>query len=233
MNIIDRIQKLFALSQRNSSTDEAAAAGAKIQELCFKHNLELEAILSQGATVKEPYVKYDYLMPQTTRADVGWKRTLFAGVCRANFCKAVYIPNTVRMAVIGQKHNFEVVVYEYEYLVKEIQRLAVEGCQKQGYLRGKDKGRYIRGFCEGAMSQVYYRLDTSYKQQAAATTESRALVVVKDKELDQAVRVYFPRLTTTSRRAGGSADGYSDGHKAGASITVNRGVQSTTRKMID
>jgi len=231
MEIIERIKKLHALAERNSSTEEAASAAAKIQELCFKHNLELEEILKTSGQQKSPYVKFDYLMPDTTRADVGWKRTLFGGICKSNFCSTVYFPNSTKMAVVGQKHNFEAVCYTFEYLTREIQRLGIEHIRQGGFF-GKEKRRYFQGFCEGAANAVYWKLANSLKQQAAQTTESKALVVVKDKELDAAVRIHFGKTRKVSRRATGNSSGYSDGTKAGQNINVNRGVGSSSRTLI-
>jgi hypothetical protein len=234
MEILDRIRKLFELSQRNNSTAEAAAAAAKIQDLCFKYNVELaQALAADPTTKQEAYTKYDYILPNTNRADCGWKRTLFNGVCLANFCKAVYIPGTVRMAVIGQRHNFEVVTYEFEYLVKEIQRLALENCVKQAFLSSKLKRQYLAGFCEGAMSAVCDTLRASHTYQAQQTSDGRALVVVKDKQLEIATKEFFPRLTKGHRRVGGSQDGRGDGRRIGQGITVNRGIGSQSRTLIN
>jgi hypothetical protein len=233
MNIIDRIKKLHALAERNSSTEEAASAAAKIQELCFKHNLELEEIVNAGGDQNAPHVRFDYLMPETTRTDVGWKRTLFGGIAKANFCQPVYIPGTTQMAVVGQKHNFDAVVYTFEYLTREIQRLAIQESRDQRFLSNKERRRYMQGFCEGAASTLYQRLTASFQQQARQTAESRELVVVKDRDLDAAVKIHFPRLHRASRRATGSTGGFSHGRTAANSITVNRGIGSKSRTLIN
>lgn len=232
MNILERIKKLWTLSERNANTEEAASAAAKVQELCFKYNLELEAVLAQTGEKKEPYLKYDYLMPETTRFEVGWKRTLFSSVCRSNFCKSLYITGTARMTVIGQKQNFEVACYQYEYLAREIQRLAIEGAKAQGFFSNKDKRKYIMAFCEGASSAVCSTLYRSYETYSAETSDSKALVVVKDKELDAAVKGFYPRLYSGRARRINTGSGYSDGRTAGASITINPGVGSTSRGLI-
>jgi len=233
MDIIERIKKLYNLSARNSSTAEAASAAAKMQKLAFDHELDLAAIIAGGTDApRMPYIKFDYALPETSKADVGWKRTLFAGVCKGNFCKAVIVTGTTRLAVIGQKHNFEVVCYTYEFLCREIQRLAIENCIAQSFLDSKSKRKYIAGFCEGAMAEVYRKLTAAMAYRTQETTESRALVLVKNKELDDATRLHFPRLRKTSRRATGSSGGYSDGRRVGAGISVNRGVARNDRRQI-
>jgi hypothetical protein len=231
MDIIERIKKLANLSRKNDSTAEAASAAAKMQELAFQHNLDLEKVLAEGTEAKTPYVKFDYLMPDTESADVGWKRVLFRGVCKGNFCQAVTLPRTTRMAVVGQKHNYEVVCYTYEYLTREIQRLAIDHCIKQGFLTSKDKRRYIAGFCEGAATECYHKLVATQKAQAQTASDCMALVVRKGKELTDAVKTHFPRLRHSVRRASGSSAGYGDGRIAGKGISVNRGVGSNNGRV--
>jgi hypothetical protein len=233
MNIVERIQKLYRLSERNNSTEEAASAAAKIQELCFKHNLELEAILAQSGDEKEPCVKFDYLFPNTNNFDVAWKRVLLHAICETNFCLDVYYPKTVRMAIIGQKQNYEVAVYEFDYLAKEIQRLAVDYCITQGFLNNKERKNYIKGFCEGAMSSVCAKLRAAHQYQAQQTNESRALVVVKSGEVDKVFKEHFPHTKKSSFRSTGSNSGRSDGRAAGNGISVNRGVNGTQRTQLN
>jgi hypothetical protein len=88
MNIIDRIKNLHALAERNSSTGRGGNRRSE-NPRTFKHNLELEEIINAGTEEKQPHVRFDYLMPETTRADVGWKRTLFGGIAKANFCRSI------------------------------------------------------------------------------------------------------------------------------------------------
>jgi len=131
MDIAERIRKLHALSERNSSTHEAAAAAAKAQQLCFQYNLELESVIAAGGAVKAPYIKADYVM-QSTRNDNPWKRHLFNHIANANFCTAIFYPGTSKMGVVGQKHNFDVVCYLFEYLTDEIERLAKQSLKREG-----------------------------------------------------------------------------------------------------
>src|SRR5689334_2968690 len=122
MEIIERIKKLHALAERNSCTAEAAAAAEKIQDLCFKYNLELSQVLDTPDKEPHPYLKHEYVA-KGNRMTMGWQRVLWHGIVKTNFCYSFYTPNTTKFTVVGQKHNFEVVVYQFEYLCSEIQRL--------------------------------------------------------------------------------------------------------------
>lgn len=228
MDILERIRKLHALASRNESTHEATAAAEKAQELCFQHNLDLEAVLASGGGERAPYVQADYVM-KATRNDTGWKRSLFGGICKANFCSAIMYSGTSKMGVVGQKHNFDVVVYLFEYLTGEIERLAVRSCISEGIIT--KRSQYMRQFCEGASASVYWRLKAQHKTTAEATGESRELVVVQDRELGKAVRQFWPRLRTTHRRIS-AGNGYGQGNAVGKSMPINRGVGGGSRTLI-
>jgi hypothetical protein len=119
------------------------------------------------------------------------------------------------------------VVYMFEYLTKEINRLAVEESRKRGFFSNKERRRYMQGFCEGARVAVCRKLLAKKQEQTRSSVESRELVVVKDGELDRAVKNIWPRLHHASPRAAtGSRLGYSDGSVNGAGIALNRGVNS-------
>jgi len=229
MDILERIKKLHALATRNSSTHEAAAAAAKAQELCFQHNLELEEVIKTKGVDKAPYVKADYVM-KAGRNDAPWKRTLFDGICKANFCKDIYYPGTSKMGVVGQRHNFEVVCYLFEYLTKEIERLALDSCIKEGIFT--KRGRYIKQFCQGAADAIYWRFQEILKARTVSTEDCRALVVVKDKELDAAVKQFWPRLGRGSSRKFSLGNGFSQGQATGRHIGINPGVGQGSRALL-
>jgi len=61
------------------------------------------------------------------------------------------------------------------------------------------------------------------KRNTQATDDSRALVVVKDKELGTAARAFFGH-TTKSRRTVNRTNGFSQGRTAGKTIPLSKGV---------
>jgi hypothetical protein len=74
------------------------------------------------------------------------------------------------------------------------------------------------------MSEVVRAIKKSYGQQAQATTESKALVVVKDGELDKAAKTYWPKIKKARRTVHGSDTGKADGHAAGKNIQFRGGI---------
>lgn len=235
MEIIERIKKLHALAERNSSTAEAAAAAEKIQDLCFKYNLELSQVLGTPDKEPHPYLKHEYVMTGVSRLTLHWHRVLWHGLVKTNFCFSFYTPNTTKHTVIGQKHNFDVIVYQYEYLVREIERLGRESLSKQGFIGGKLKGQYFREFCIGAAAEIQRILFNKNAERQRSTEESKALVVVKGGELEKAKKDLLPNMKFTSGRRGSSSHrttGGADGRAAAHNIPLNRGIGGSSRTLI-
>jgi hypothetical protein len=231
-SILWKIKKLLNLADtaKNSNIEEATSAGAKAQEILFKYNLELADVQGLSEEEAETIDRQNYTV-QANRNTITWKGSLLHGVCLANFCRTVRLrSNSGQMAIFGKPSNVQVAVYLFEYLQREIERLAIEGLQAQGVFTGK--ARWLRSFCLGAMSSVCRRLHEQKEQDRKASHGGTALVVVSDRELEKAVRSEFPILSKGRSTTIGDSSGYSSGREAGNGIALRRGMTGGTRREI-
>lgn len=216
--ILDKIKKLQALAGNNPSESEAQAAAAKVQALLFAHNLEMRDV--EGHTLagsEEPYEKTEQCL-NANSLTMKWKSILYHGVGKHNFVQTVRHPGTTKLSMIGKRSNIEAVCYLAEYLIAEIERLATIECRHVL----TQKAIYKREFCYGAASRILARLREEREQAARSTVSSTALVVVSDKELQQAVAVHFPSLCSSYSRSSNRTGGYEAGRQAGAGIGLPR-----------
>src|SRR5437660_4654262 len=221
--ILERIQKLLALTEaRGATPEEAASAAAKAQALLFEHHLTMARVEVNGhnGEKKEGYDKTDFLL-NATRFSLSWHRCLLTGICEANFAEAIY-GNGAKAYIIGRKSDVEVIVYLYQYLSREIERLADLTRRQEGVL--KNKGRWKVSFCYGAAITIKERLNETQATQAAASPASQALVVMTAEDLAKAVSGYFPRLRQLRGGRISNTDGYYRGQTAGRSIDIRPGV---------
>ena len=229
-NIMHRIKKLLNLAnvKQNDSPQEAAQAASKAQELLFTYNLEMVDIEGINLQVPEGYEKTESIL-NSNKLTNSWKSGLFFGVAKNNFCKAVGHPGERKISLIGKPSNIQIVVYLYEYLEREIERLATNYVK---YILTK-KASSHRNFCYGAMEIIRIRLAWQKEQNEKASEKSTALVVVKDKELSKEVKKHFPNL---QRRSNSirivNRTAYLSGRTAGQGIAINQGVCSPSRKQI-
>lgn len=216
--IIERIQKLLALST-SSNPHEAALAAAKAQALLFRHNLSL-------ATVQAGLAGSGAAGYIVDRFDIGgettWRRMLLAAIARNNFCRAVAYRGTPDVAIVGEPHNVRAVQALYGFLVGEIRRLADWAWQERRRVGAVARERrWKRGFHHGAVQTIGARLAAQRETSARADRAAAALVVVKDRELDEAYRRHFPEVGPARQAVVRSDDGYAAGTRAARTIPLD------------
>lgn len=167
--VLDKIQKLLALSQNNPSPEEAAAAASMAQELMTKYNITTYMVESASGQIQEESIingwqKGEYFENLGNKRS-SWKNILATGICKINGCKILNLIN--RNPTTGKKEIFIVPIgtyddiitskYLYIYLRNEIERL----CHKHNCGYGKT---WANNFKLGATQVVIERLELEYKQ---------------------------------------------------------------------
>lgn len=220
--IIDKIRKLAALS-KSSNEHEAALAAARMQELLFKHNLDMSAIETKEE--ESDYLRSDYQTGRDT-----WRQVLMNVICVNNFCQAVKLREKGEVAIVGKPHNVEVVQFMYEYLNRELVRLADRGWERQQVMDIYEDGqkhssrRWKNSFYWGANNIIAQRLKAQRRQDEEVSPEAGALVLVTGRELVLATKDLIGRTGNTRRRATVYNDGYAAGQEAGRNIGLHQGL---------
>ncbi len=216
--VVERVQKLLALST-SQNPHEAALAAAKAQALLFKHNLSL-SLVEAGAARNSQTVYISDRFDSGGRTN--WRRALLAAVARNNFCRGVSYRGSRDVGIVGEPHNIAVVKDLYAFLVREITHLADLGAAGRPASGRESTRAWKRSFYQGAVVTIEQRLAAQRRRDATADRASRALVVVKDQELDEAYRQHFPNVQRgrTSARPR-SADGFYAGVEAARRIPLN------------
>lgn len=206
--MVEKIRRLLKLAE-SPNIHEATAAAQKAQELLVKYNID-QAEVEAASGEKSPYgTKEEY--PQGPGAYFTWKAHLAHQVARSTFCKAVRTTHkgaVPYVTFIGKQHNIEASVYLWTYLMREIERLALEAWRIVGQYEGKEvynrrtrtmewkdasRTTWVRDFCLAAARSVGERLAEQMEEQKA-DAGTMALIVVSQAELDAATRKAFPSL---------------------------------------
>lgn len=175
--IIDKIQKLLALST-SSNVNEAATAAALTQELMTRHQIEVADIEYHTSKDGDVQVENEELVRE--KSYIPWKVSLAAGIAKANGCSAytqnIYPGSSTKKLVatrfIGTKSSISVVRYMYAYLVREIDRLASEN------RKGHDR-IWLKSFRLGAVAAITTRLVQASKEVAKEATPGALVVIDK------------------------------------------------------
>jgi hypothetical protein len=242
MSIIERVQKLLALS-KSDNPNEAAAAAALADKLIQKHQLteaELQAASPNNANKPEPPDQYPYPIYTSLRR-VAWKAHLASDIARHYDC-AVIISfaykgekasgDSYRAAnkesqyrIIGRKEDCELAVYMFDWIATEIERLAKKHASGRGYA-------FSQTYCEGAENGVMAKLRSekeAFRAAAAAEGKGAAIVILDNKAVEARNKLaqLYPRLRTSAGLGGvrsKDAGAYSSGYSAGKSMNISRGI---------
>lgn len=208
--ILEKVRRLFELA-KSSNEHESAAAAAKAQELLHKYNLSQADI---PTSEKEPYIREIIKLKNNT----AWAKSLYNCVAKANGGYVVQVDDGM-IATIGQRHNLDIIEYIYSQLEYRIRKLSETAWDLYGDGR---EAQYKASFAYGAIERLRDRLNRQKATIQAESKESMALIVVQDRELNQAVASWYPRLRTVSNKITGS--GYALGQNAGSRIGINAGL---------
>lgn len=191
--IIEKVQKLLALSQ-SSNANEAAAAAAAANKLIDQHRLS-EADLEVRGQAEEPVEEdqgYIYESGKITR----WKSTLAIRLAKHY---GVYLWNDTdfsggrqvsRYRLVGRKSDITVTKYMYNWLELECNRL----CN----LYAKGQGRvYAASFCIGFVDGVSEQLGVSRKEMEKTVSSEAMIKLNAREELGRAFAHQLHKLKTT------------------------------------
>jgi hypothetical protein len=223
--IVLKVQKLLALS-RSSNEHEAALAAARAQDLLFRYNLDLAMVSEHGSTAKQPYERHGITLGKGKAIE--WKRDLIFALTRHNFCRAVFFSGTDRMAVVGQRHNFEAVMGMYDYLSKSFERMVERAFTEYRLADGSDHHMsYKASWLKGAVLGVLAQLQAMRASHVSESAQTSALVLVTDSELDKALEDAFGAIPDSKSNDAASVAGLRAGFAAGTRISLAKQVSGS------
>ena len=223
--ILHKIQLLLNLS-KSSNVHEAALAMQKAQELLFKYNLSIQDLPKD----EKRYKKEKYIVG--TGRVVSWARDLLFPLARTNFCKAFYWHNIDSrghlhrvdyMMIVGEPHNLEVLKYVHSYCREEIVRLSESLWLTEGT---GSKASWKKNFCWGAVQGVSDKVYEQWLKDQKQTSDSKAMVHVKDADLDKAIIELGIHGRPMSLAASARGAAYDSGREHGKNIQVSHGLNN-------
>lgn len=233
-NILDRIIALLNMTQEKGCTiHEAATAAKTAQELIAKYRLsQAELMQTQAGVTQEEIVhKPEFFLYQSERRSA-WREYLAGELCRLNHCRillwtsySILSKKQVSYRVIGGESDIQVCSYFFQYLSREIERLAEES-KKNGLLSGKSQ---MHGFKVGAAQEVIRRMKQAQQEVrngVAGAVQTAAMVKVdaRGEEVETWMKKNLNTTKSPACQSQISAHGYQQGTLAGKGIALNQGV---------
>ena len=232
--VLEKVKKLLRLADisRGATPAEAATAAAKAQALLLEHNLCVEDVGDLHKDEKPEEIGREIFGLDATYQTATWHSRLMYRIARPLLCRSVYYLAEQRVSLIGKPSNVAVVKYLYGYLYRQIEIMAVEYQKtwreatryKEGVVSPNDSARAKKDFCCGCVDTIGDRLDEQYAKHSTSSDNSRALVVVSDKALQEAVKKHHPKVTKQKENRQHDMTSRLAGRVAGATIPLRTGV---------
>ena len=210
--IINKIEKLFALAEKNPEEQEAIAAAAKAQELIAKYNIEIEKL---GKPKEEEITisKYSNGKGYKWRYQLGW-------VIAKNFRCKCYALGRDDIVFYGYKRDTEAALAVFKFLFKTGNKLAdkeynrIYNSSPWAYTKGI-RNSFLVGFVSGVKSVL--------------DEQCKALMIVTPTEVEKAYADFskdFGTVNSSLNTRGGSADCYERGYRSGRESMQSRSIAS-------
>ena len=210
--IIDKIEKLLALAEKNPNENEAMAAAAKAQELMAKYNIQMAQL---GNNEEKPSQKIGTAMHENGKG-YKWRYTLAQVVARNFRCKN-YIVGRNAIVFYGFESDAQIALSTFTFLFNVGNRLAIRAYVKQKNEGKNTKGflnTYLKGFCDGVASVL--------------DEQCKALMLVVPKEVNEAFTEMSRswRRINTEVRTTTDYETYNNGKTAGREAMQSRHLEA-------
>lgn len=230
-SIIDRVQKLLALS-KSSNIHEATNAAAAANKLIDQHRLSEADLESKNDVQELEPIEEDTEVLYETGKVTTWKQSLIGVLTRhygVVYWNDNYYPNgrkVSRFRIVGRRSDLAIVKYMFNWLQLEITRLST--------IETKGLGRvFAASYCVGFVNGIAKQLKATRMEAQKDATET-AIIKINAREEEARKRMYelHTDLVTVKNRSAAQIDGlaYRAGQSQGEALhlgaTMNSGVGS-------
>ncbi len=234
--IIDKIQKLLALS-KSPNEHEAALAAEKAQELLATYNIDVTEVEAEEA-------KTSVAQGSVTSRRRAWQRVVRVSTARMYFCEYYYTSYEAEALhrkrgvaqydlhfYVGEPHNIAIAKMMSEYLIDTVWRLAREGARE--YPK-KERNRYRKSFANSCSFRLRNRIMGHIQESSRTgitTHEGRnlpALASLYDQTRHRNKAFIEDKVgklgAGKGRMSSSHTAGYLDGLEAGDTINLNKQI---------
>lgn len=215
--ILEKVKKLLTLAQ-SSNAHEAELATIKANDLLLRHNLE-----HIHATTEEPI----YIDRILTKPKKDSKFVTIYDILRHFIVRPVfhYGKGSCTLEVSGTLTNVKLARYVAEFLDRELDHLWKDSKAEHGFSGLRAKNSFFIGVARG-FEEKMNQLKSGYSAE-----DQRSLVVV-EKNLKEQIDKIYGRLRSTRTSGSIDSDAQSAGHAKGKKLTINKGVETSSRGLL-
>lgn len=227
---IDEIKGLVAklLAKEESARElgnqaEAETFADKVQQLMLMYELSMDDVRKKEVETIE-VITEDYDTGEMTgRHESNWVVSLYNACSYTNFCKILVVGGgaSTKIKIIGARMNIDFLHYMIMTLVPKIRELSRKTyADKKGVVTEK-RNTFIRGFLKGCAHGIQTKLSLQRHLEKTTQQQVAALVIQKERKLDDYISTNFPRLRSSSTRSLSGKGGYAAGMATGKDMDLS------------
>lgn len=238
--IMRRVRAALELASEGSGAtpDEAAVAAATAQRLMLAYNLELSQVMAETGA-KSTYVNEPIAFDKKAGGYLAPLRMLCTVIARANFCDVIVTIRKPTGYIVGEPHNVAAVKEMYARLAAQVLNMANAAWAREpraerawraagfyGIPLARKSMSWKRTYMFGVAVTINARLAMEQeraKAEAAQGEQVRALIVLKEREIEQAVEQYHGAIEShksASKYRG--QDAFDAGKRDGYAVELGR-----------
>jgi hypothetical protein len=229
--VLEKIEKIQTLIDRAGTDEEANAAAAALTRVLTRHSLTMMDIEGRlGGPQKSIYGRHEIQMEKS-----GWRRDLLHVVARNNFGRIVIFPGQAKCAVVCDERSFEIIVSTYKRLedliwkVTDAAILRIKEDWANSYEYTRSPRTWSNSYRLGMVQGISVAMREAKNQEVQDFTGGSGLVVIKDKEVAQALHDLFPRLRAGGGSSIGNSSAYKQGFASGKGLGFGQSVGAGSR----
>ncbi len=234
-NIIEKIQKLRAITeQRGATEDEAIAAEQHMFRMLAKYNLEISQIPDGEPAKPDTRIESE----SAERPSSVWKQYLYSGVANLNFSECLTWRHHI--IIVGTRANRIATLEMASYLIQTVERLANKEAAE---VPGDERRRFRHSYAEGCATRIYERLEQMRLEAQAGRMKAEDsnslmpaladLYLASKTRVDDFITDNFGRIYhRTHYASGGHNGGYITGYNAGENVGLHRQIGRNQRRQI-
>lgn len=226
-NVLTKLAKLQALSERAGSEAEAANAAARVAEICARHNIDVGSVKIEEEekeasertdVVSGPRKAWTFYLADACNHLFGVKNYTSRGFVakQDRSGRVVGSQPTTKMVFYGLRASVEGALLTYRYLLASVESL-LAGWVSEGNRLSLGVGRSFRMGCSKRIFEMAYETSKQQTKIVEGNSESRAIVLIGNRLME----VHRKKM---GLRSGGWISGASSGNAFGAGYSAGERV---------
>lgn len=217
--IYQKIKNLLKLAG-SSNPHEAELATIKANKLLLKYNLEKSDHFEKDETLF-------YVHRILTQKRKSAKLSAIYDMIKHFMVKPVlrYSQDEVSIEITGTKTNIELSDYVATFLDREFEFLWKREQKNSPHLKGlKNKNAFFYGIARG--------YDDKMQNIKKEMTGDKHALILLEKKLDEKVRLFYRRLSNSSRTVTDQGEAFERGSQAGRNLSINKAVNNQSKTFL-